>query len=235
MNIRLPFVAGLLVAACISAVAGESYKNFPGAPADERMLRAQERVEELYERGEFERVMMICRQDLAPRGDKFAQYTIGYLYLTGKGVPQSEAYALAWYRLAAERGNSALIQVRDELFRRMKPAQIEESNRIFAGIWKEMGDSRILLRLIRADIEILNARAGTRIPGAAAGPVTVVGVSGYGGAESYYKAVEERLQTRLAYLKGNVEIVDIEQGDDHAFVRDLETGLKSEVASLDLP
>jgi len=222
------------VLACNAVVAGEAYKNFPGAPADDRMLQAQDRVEELYERGEFARVMMICEEDLAPKGDKFAQYTIGYMYLWGQGVERDQARALAWYRLAAERGNPALVQVRDELVRQLTPQQIAESNRIFAEIWQQMGDNRILLKLIRADLDTLKARTGTRIPGANSGPLTVVGASG-AGAESYYKAVQERLQTRLSYIRSNVEIIDIDQGDDEAFVRSLEADFATEVASLDLP
>lgn len=232
---RMPVLAWLLVFACNVVVAGEGYRYFPGAPLDEKTMRAQERVEELYEQGDYARALMICQQDLAPKGDKYAQYMIGFMYVAGQGVPADNARALAWYRLAAERGEPALVQVRNVLYKQMSPEKIAESNRIFAELWQEMGDSKILLRLIRDDIDTLKRRTGTRIPGAASGPLTVIDLSGRVATDSYYTAVQQRLQTRLAYLRTNVEINDIEFASDDENVRNLEAELKTELASLNLP
>jgi hypothetical protein len=216
--------------------AGESYKQFPGAPLDERTLRTQERVEELYQQGEFARALMIFEEDLAPKGDKYAQYTIGYMHLNGQGVPSNRARALAWYRLAAERGAPALVEARDSLSAKLTDEEIAESSRIFAELWNDMGDNRILLDLILDDLSILKERTGTRIPGAVSGPLTVIDMSGSGAAnERFYLEVEERLQTRLAYLKTNVEIIDIDTGDGNAVVQGLEDDMKKVIASLELP
>ena len=235
LNIRKHFAASLLLGLCCTAVAGEAYKHFPGAPLDERTLRAQERVEELYENGEYSRALLIYQNDLAPKGDKYAQYTIGYMHLAGKGVPQDRAKALAWYRLAAERGEPALVQARDTLFRQMTPEEIRESNRLFVELWQDIGDNRILLDLIRDDINTLKSRTGTRIPGASTGQLTVINVAGNPGAERFYRGVEERLQTRLTYLKTNVEITDVDLGEEDETVRILESDMRKELAALDLP
>lgn len=223
------FASGLVLA-------GEAYKQFPGAPLDERTLRTQERVEELYAAGEYARALLICEEDLAPKGDKYAQYTIGYMHLHGQGVPQHNARALAWYRLAAERGAPALVEARDSLMKKMTPEEIAESSRIFAGLWQKMGDNRILLDLIMDDIGILKSRTGSRIPGAASGPLTVIDIAGSGAAnERYYLVVQERLQTRLAYLKTNVEILDIPSTESDPVVQGLEDDMKKVIASLELP
>lgn len=236
MNIRTPCLVVLLSIVSCLALAGEAYKQFPGVPTDERTMRTQDRVEQLYEQDEFARALMICKEDLAPKGDKYAQYTIGYMYLNGQGVPKSKAHALAWYRLAAERGEPVLVRARDELSVTMTPEEVAESSRIFADLWKEMGDNRILLNLIRDDLSLLRARTGSRIPGAVSGALTVIDVAGNGvGTEAYYEAVKERLQTRLAYLKTNVEIIDIEQDTDDAVVQGLEDDMKKVIASLELP
>jgi hypothetical protein len=236
LNIRTPILAVLLVFASGMVVAGEAYRQFPGAPLDERTLRAQERVEELYQQGEFERAMMICKEDLAPKGDKYAQYTIGYMYLAGQGVLQDKARALAWYRLAAERGAAALIQARDELRENLTAEEIAESSRIFADLWQEMGDNRILLSLIRDDMNELRAPTGTRIPGTTTGPLTVIDMAGTGATnERYYEMVKERMQTRLAYLKTNVDIIDIDTGDGDPLVQGLEDDMRKVIASLELP
>lgn len=226
----------LLVIASGLAFAGNAYKQFPGAPLDERTMRTQERVEELYQQGEFARALMIFEEDLAPKGDKYAQYTIGYMHLNGQGVPQNKARALAWYRLAAERGAPALVEARDSLSAKLTAEEIAESSRIFAELWKSMGDNRILLDLILDDISTLKARTGTRIPGAASGPLTVIDMSGSGAAnERFYQEVEERLQTRLSYLKTNVEIIDIDTSDGAPLVQGLEDDMKKVIASLELP
>lgn len=233
--IRKQIAAGLLLVLSCAALAGEAYKNFPGAPLDERTLRAQERVEELYENGEYSRALLIYENDLAPKGDKYAQYTIGYMHLAGKGVPQDRAKALAWYRLAAERGEPALVQARDTLYRQLTPEEIAESNRLFVELWQEIGDNRILLDLIRDDISTLRSRTGTRIPGGSTGQLTVINVAGNPGAERFYSSVQERLQTRLTYLKSNVEIIDIDQGDEDETAKTLESDMLKDLAALDLP
>ncbi len=41
---------------------------------------------------------------LAEEGDALAQYNLGIIYSNGHGVPQDDAEAVRWYRLAAEQG-----------------------------------------------------------------------------------------------------------------------------------
>lgn len=43
----------------------------------------------------------------AERGDAGAQAKLGFMYATGRGVPQNYALACYWYRRAAEQGNPA--------------------------------------------------------------------------------------------------------------------------------
>ena len=42
----------------------------------------------------------------AEQGHAGAQYNLGLMYGTGRGVPQDDAEAVRWYRLAAEQGNA---------------------------------------------------------------------------------------------------------------------------------
>jgi hypothetical protein len=60
-------------------------------------------------------------------------------------------------------------------------------------------------------------------------------VAGNPGAERFYRGVEERLNTRLTYLKTNVEIIDIDLGEEDETVRILESDTLKELAALDLP
>ena len=43
---------------------------------------------------------------LAEKGEAFAQYNLGVMYENGKGVPENDADAVKWYRLAAEQGRA---------------------------------------------------------------------------------------------------------------------------------
>ena len=70
---------------------------------NKRTLSTQERVEKMYEAGEYNRALLIYEKDLAPLGDKYAQYMVGYMHLNAKGIPQDKVTALAWYRSAASR------------------------------------------------------------------------------------------------------------------------------------
>ncbi len=56
-----------------------------------------------YDRGDYEIAFSIWLP-LAEQGDAGAQQWIGYLYLTGNGVPQNDAETVKWYQLAAEQG-----------------------------------------------------------------------------------------------------------------------------------
>jgi hypothetical protein len=41
---------------------------------------------------------------LAEQGEAYAQYNLGLMYDEGEGVPENNAEAVRWYRLAAEQG-----------------------------------------------------------------------------------------------------------------------------------
>ena len=44
---------------------------------------------------------------LAEQGDATAQYNLGNMYDSGRVVPENDAEAVRWYRLAAEQGDAA--------------------------------------------------------------------------------------------------------------------------------
>ena len=58
-----------------------------------------------YDKGDYAQALKIWKSRAA-EGDVVAQYNLGMLYDTGRGVAQSDQEALKWFRLAAEKGNS---------------------------------------------------------------------------------------------------------------------------------
>ena len=59
-----------------------------------------------YNRGDYEAALREFRP-LAEQGVANAQYSLGSMYRTGRGVAQSEIEAVKWYRLSAEQGNAS--------------------------------------------------------------------------------------------------------------------------------
>jgi len=57
-----------------------------------------------YQRGDYETAQRLLRP-LAEQGNPVAQYKLGEMYATGKGVRQDYAEAAKLYRLAAEQGD----------------------------------------------------------------------------------------------------------------------------------
>ena len=236
MKIRLAFIAGLLAVFFCASVQAQSYTPFPGVAQDERTLRTQERVEELYSAGDFERALLIYQKELAPLGDKYAQYMVGYMHLNAQSVPQDKASALAWYRIAAERGEPVLVQARDELLASMTAEEIADSNRRFLDLWRSIGDTRILMNLIRKDMDILKSRTGSRIPGSAASsPALIYRPSGEPLPPNYYRDVRVRLEARLTYLETRIEISDVALGSENEQLDVLEAQVRAELAALEVP
>ena len=60
---------------------------------------------EAFERSDYVAALKEWRP-LAEQGDADAQVELGFMYLSGQGVPQDDAEAARWYHLAAEQGNA---------------------------------------------------------------------------------------------------------------------------------
>ena len=199
MRLSLP-IATLIVLAAAPVVAQQS-GPFPGSPVDRATMRLGERVEELFESGEYERAFFIYRNELAPMGDKYAQYMVGFMYETGTWVDEDPILASAWYRLAAERGYEEFEQVRDHLMNNFTDVAQARSDELYRQLRREYSDVVILLRLIEQDFEAMTARTGSRISGGA-NPVTIVdpragsSVSG----DEYFRRLRARIEARLQFM-----------------------------------
>ncbi len=66
----------------------------------------------------------------AEQGHIAAQNNLGVLYVNGQGVPQDLMVAYAWYEVAAAWGNTKARSNRDQLIRKLDPAQLKEGQRL---------------------------------------------------------------------------------------------------------
>jgi len=234
LKIRLALISGLLASLLCEHAYSQSYKPFPGDTVDQRTRSMQERVEAVYVAGDYERALLIYEKELAPIGDKYAQYMVGYMHLNAEGTPQDKANALAWFRLAAERGEPLLSQVRDELLLEMTPGEVAVSDRIFLELWKSMGDRALLMELIRRDMRTLRAQTGTRIPGSASsGSTAIYKLSGEVVGPNFYRDIRNRLAVRIQYLDARVEISDDVLADEIQKIRSQEEAVKQELSAME--
>lgn len=194
-----------LLATAIAAA--QRLDSLPGGPVDSRTMRVQQKVEELYDQGEYRRALFIYENELAPLGDKYAQYMVGYIHLTGAGVPEDAVAASAWYRLAAERSNPLFVAVRDELMRALGDVERGQSDVLYSQLRKKYSDPVILLDLIRNDLEQTGSRTGSRIsrdtsPVMIVDPRTGLSIS----AEAYDRQLRRRIQARVDFLVRELDL-----------------------------
>jgi TPR repeat protein len=154
-RLRQLFAALIVMLTVLGAQAGE---DFPGAKPDRRVLKTQQKVDSLFEKGDFERAYFIYREELVPLGDKYAQYMVGYMTLVGKGVSSDLIAGSAWYRLAAERGDSSFRQASDEVLRLLNDEQRRLSDQRYLELRREFSDAMIVASLIEKDLDVLQNR-----------------------------------------------------------------------------
>ena len=183
-----------LSAASLHAIAGD---DFPGPAPDRGTLKTQEKVDFLFEKGEYERAMFIYHKELAPLGDKYAQYMIGFMYLAGKGVQRDVATASAWFRMAAQREQPMFLRARDDTWHMLDNEQQAQSNKIYIDLRVECGDATLLASLVESDLQLLRSRANP--DSLSINLVDRGGTSGQGESDRYDNVVE-RIEYRMIYL-----------------------------------
>ena len=157
---RVFWAASALLVASMSCAQTSS---FPEMPVDAATVRVQNLAEEAYDQTDYRRAFFIYRNELVPIGDKYGQYMVGFMYLTGKGVEEDRIAASAWYRLAAERGTREFILARDQVMATLQDAQRNASDRLFVELRQQYGDLALLTRAVRKDYDELRGRTGSRL------------------------------------------------------------------------
>ena len=227
--------AGLAVLASlfVSVAAAQSNNSFPQISIDPKTVRVQNQAEEVYNRTEYKRAFFIYRNELAPIGDKYGQYMVGFMYLTGKGVEEDRVTASAWYRLAAERGTKEFVKVRDQMLRSLDDAERAECDRQFIELRMKYSDLTLLAKAIREDFDQLGAQTGSRLSTGSSRMNTsrqVMVLDMRGGSPEYYGRMQRRIQARLDYLAQHEELdipeEDIESVDIDAIERHIEAYLQ---------
>jgi len=88
-----------------------------------------------YKRGDYATALHEWRP-LAEQGYADAQYNLGLMYHSGKGVPQDFVRAYMWFNLPLGKDHDAATEARDDVAKRMTPAQIAEAQRLAREWWE---------------------------------------------------------------------------------------------------
>lgn len=150
-----------MLAMVAAPVQAEDSSDVSLAKPDAHIAKIQRKVDQLFERGSYERAYFIYRNELAPLGDKYAQYMVGFMNLTGKGTEKDRIAASAWLRIAAERGTPEFVKVRDLVLRDLQPAELDQSNQMYKEFRHDFSDLAILLASIKLNHEELTRNRGS--------------------------------------------------------------------------
>ncbi len=192
----------------LSVALGQTSAGFPGISLESRTIRNQAKVEELFERHEYVRAHFIYRNELALIGDKYAQYMVGFMYLTGKGVQEDAVMASAWYRLAAERQAPEFVVARNRLMTAFDAVDAGRSDEAYLGLRLQYSDLVLLLGLVRKDLAKLNETMTGSCLSVRSRPVAIINprlghvVSG----DHYFRQIRKRLQLRLDFITDRLDV-----------------------------
>jgi len=214
LNLRVTFCVVLTACLALPAAFAQDYSPSGGYVKDAEILRVQDKAEELFERGDYKRAHLIYRNELAPIGDKYAQYMVGFMTLTGLGAREDPVLASAWYRVAAERKTAPFIAVRDDLNRRLDAIDMERSDELYVRLRAEFSDIVVRMREVREDYELLNdGPTGSRTSRSSSPVIVVKPREGSSmSMEAYRGEVTRRMQKHLNFIVRTLEIerVDVD-------------------------
>ena len=198
----------LLQSATVMAQRGD----YDGSSFTSHTVRIQAKAESLYLEGHWQRARFIFEHELAPIGDKYAQYMVGYMYLNGQGVPRDPVMASAWYRVAAERGIPEFAAVRDQLLDSLSADELAQSDARYVELRKEYSDLVVTLNLVSKERRLRRAETtGSRLGGGAS-PVTVI-MPRNGMAmtrEEFLSRGDEKIELWLDYITRELGIDSVE-------------------------
>ena len=218
MKIKFTVVIGIALSIHLSVALAQSSASVPRAPLDARTFKTQAKVEELFERREYARAHFIYRNELAVIGDKYAQYMVGFTYLTGKGVQEDAVMASAWYRLAAERHAPEFVAARNRLMNAFDAVDAGRSDQAYLGLRLQYSDLVLSLEQVRKGLAKLNERTtGSRLSVRSRPIVIIIPRHGnFMSGDDYFRQIRRRLQSQLDFITDRLDIdrVDTDLRED---------------------
>lgn len=221
LNLRQKFCIAVAAVVVMAPAIAQDFafrsRNF----VDAETISVQNKADQLYVDGDFKRAHFIYLNELAPIGDKYAQYMVGFMTLAGEGVAADPVEASAWYRLAAERKTPEFIAVRDDLIRRLDSVEMQRSDEIYVRLRLEYSDVAVRMREVRKDFDrIRGGPTGSRTMSSSSPVMIVEPRQGTGmSVEAYNQQLRRRMQRHLDFI---AETLGVEPVDADATAEDLD-------------
>jgi len=196
----------------LSVTTAAQWSEIPSGDLDTRTARIQAKAESLYQSGGWERAHFIYVNELAPMGDKYAQYMAGYMCQWGHGVTKDPIMASAWYRVAAERDSPEFVEVRDQMLESLNLEERERSDIEYVRLRQQVSDLVVVTNLLSSEFaELEEAGTGSRLS-RGGGSVTIVDPrSGAGiSKDALVRRILEQMQVRLDFLADQMGIARME-------------------------
>lgn len=193
-----PFPATLLLALVAPLCsAGE----VPAGVRSPELQAAQEAADAAYEARRYQQAYEIYLGDLAPAGDKYAQYMLGIMHVHGLGVKQDTALGAAWLALAAERGDAQLEAARDEALATLSGDDRPRQQSLLAELRETYADCAIVSRLLAEDRQRVAAPTGSRVKSTVDAPMTVIELRDEEERGVDQRTLRERIRKREQFLR----------------------------------
>lgn len=228
-------LATLLFGLMLLGTASAQWASGPLGLVDSKTSRVQTKVETLYEQGDYERAHFIYLNELAPAGDKYAQYMLGYMSLMGKGASEDAVTASAWYRLAAERGAPEFRAVRDQLLVSLDETQLAQSDALYLDLRRKHGDLVVVLREYERELDTLSANyTGSRI-GNVGGVVTIIDprTGKTVSLDDYQMSIRDRMQEYLDFIGARLGVDGLSGELDDAELESLRQRIDEYLSKVD--
>ena len=230
---ELKYTLTLLLVAVALGQAGtalaQGYGGKLSVELDSKTLSVQAKAEALFERGDFRRAHLIYLKDLAPIGDKYAQYMLGFMTSSGLGVEPDPVLASAWYRLAAERGEPGeFVATRDDLLDSLDAAERERADRVYLDLRRDYSDIAISMREAHDEFDNLRRElTGSRLARTSSA-MTIVEPRAGGSlpGDAYVDRAQRRLQ---GHLDNVTRMLGIERVDAEGLTTGDLAGLEAQV------
>jgi hypothetical protein len=238
VNNALKILAVLIAVGHASNVLAQHSAGNLSVELDSRTLSVQAKAEELFNREQYRRAHTIYLNDLAPIGDKYAQYMLGFMSLGGLGVERDPVLASAWYRLAAERGEpEEFVEIRDEVMQQFDAADKARSDETYLVLRRKYSDIAIRIHAAREAYEDLStAITGSRLGNSPSSAVMIVepGTGSSMSGDAWIHRTRRRMQDHLDHITAKLGIDRIEAETITAGqLADLEDQVRAYVGRLD--
>lgn len=147
-------------------------------------------------------------------GNKDAQLTLATMYYNGDGAKKDLKTAYAWAALAAERGASRPMAVRDQLATELSAEDLKTAKQLHKQMLQEYGDHAALVRRERWARNKKNSVTGSRV-GSGANTVRIYARNEQGGVGNTPEATGTSYREHLdSYVQELRDVVtEVEYGD----------------------